>query len=261
MRFSKRVVAVAASVAAILGSGGAALAASGGSPAASKAATSTVISGCVDTLNSRVLVGVYTDPSNFPGCQAGQFATTWNSQGPAGLQGPAGPKGATGPQGPAGPAGQNSGSLPDSNVWQLPAPTALSAIGGPIQANGTALGTLTLPAGRYLISANAMFTRTAPDTDTTAASDTYPLITLWQGTTWASDFSNTVGTFSGGRMSQDTHIDTTASGSAVVVITPAEVSAGTNVLHFVGFAYDEDRGSEGAVQVDSASVAALQVGE
>lgn len=56
-------------------------------------------------------------------------------------------------------------------------------------------------------------------------------------------------------MSRNVYIDDTASGSTIVTIP-----AGGDTLHVVGFAYDEDRGSTGAVQVDTASLSAVRVG-
>jgi hypothetical protein len=131
----------------------------------------------------------------------------------------------------------------------------LAHIGGPIRANGTELGTISLRPGTYLISANAMFERTVADTDPTIASDTYPEITLWDGTVWAPDFSNTVGAWLGGPMSRNVFINTTASGSAVLKVTSA------TTLHVVAFAYDENRGSEGSLEVNTASVSVVQVGK
>ncbi len=130
----------------------------------------------------------------------------------------------------------------------------LTHVGGSIQANGTTLGTITLPTpGTYLVDANAMFNRATAAA--TADPDTYPLITIWQGATWNTDFSNTVGTWSGGRMSRNIYIDTTASGSTVVTVT-----AGGTTLHVVGFAYDEDRSATGSVNVETASVSVVRVG-
>lgn len=161
--------------------------------------------------------------------------------------------------GAACPSGWYQTSWSDTNgsldtTWTLPALTPLAHIGGPIQANGTTLGTITLAtAGTYLVDANAMFNRGAAAA--TADPDTYPVITVWQGTAWSPDFSNTVGTWSGGRMSRDVHIDTTASGSAVV-----KVPAGGTTLHVVGFAYNEDRSSTGSVNAENASVSVVRVG-
>lgn len=145
-----------------------------------------------------------------------------------------------------------NGSL--SSTWKLGALTPLAHVGGPIRTNGTELGTITVSAGTYLIDANAMFNRGAAAA--TADPDTYPLVTVWQGDTWASDFSNTIGTWSGGRMSRATFIDTTASGTTVLTV-PAGT---TTTLHVVAFAYNEDRSSTGTVNAESASVAVQRVG-
>jgi hypothetical protein len=56
-------------------------------------------------------------------------------------------------------------------------------------------------------------------------------------------------------MSRNVYIDTTASGSTIV-----KVPAGGTTLHVVGFAYDEDRGSAGSVNVENASVSVVRVG-
>jgi hypothetical protein len=189
------------------------------------------IHGCVNPHNNRTLDNVYTLPNRGTTCPNGEFQVYWPAQAAA-------------------PGKDVNGSL--AGTWSLAASTPLAAIGGPIRANGTNLGTLTLPAGKYLINANAMFTRTTAEA---AGPDTFPEITIWQGTTWAADFSNTDGTWLGGMMSRDIHIDDTASGSVVVTIP-----SGGDTLHVVGFAYNEDRSSTGAVHVDSASVTAIQVG-
>jgi hypothetical protein len=189
------------------------------------------VHGCVNLHNNRTLDHVYTLPDRGTSCPAGEFLVYW-------------------PAKPSASAPDTNGSLAGS--WTLANPTARTSIGGPIQANGTDLGTLTLPAGKYLINANAMFTRTAAEPD---GPDTFPELTVWQGTTWAPDFSNTVGTWLGGMMSRNIYIDDTASGSTIVTIP-----AGGDTLHVVGFAYDEDRSSTGAVQVDTASLSAVRVG-
>jgi hypothetical protein len=250
-----RVVIVGVATAGMLAAGAGAFSlASSASPSQPAAASSShTVKACV-RYGSNTMVYDWNGAS----CPRGYYQTSWSysgPQGPAGEPGPAGQpgaKGETGPQGPPGPPASDVNGKLDTN-WTLPSATPLAAIGGGIQSRGTPLGAITISTpGKYLIDANAMFNRITPAA--TTDSDTYPLITIWQGTTWASDFSNTVGTWSAGRMSRNIYIDSTASGSAVVTVT------GPDTLHVVGFAYDEDRGSSGSVNVSHASVSVVRVG-
>jgi hypothetical protein len=110
--------------------------------------------------------------------------------------------------------------------------------------------------GVYQLFINSSFTRTAAAS--ASDSDTYPVMTAWRqdasNPTWNADFSNTVITINGGRMSRGKTIDQTVNGSALITI-----HATTDVIHFVAFAYDEDAGSSGAVQVDSGSYSIVQL--
>jgi hypothetical protein len=250
-----RVAIVGAATVGMLAAGAGAFSlASSASPSQSASATGSTLKACV-RYGSNTMVYDW----NGARCPSGSYQTSWSQTGPQGPAGDRGPKGEPGPKGEVGPAGPPGPAASDVNGslatnWTLPAALPLTHVGGPIQANGTALGTITLPtAGTYLVDANAMFNRGAAAATTDP--DTYPLITIWQGTNWASDFSNTVGTWSGGRMSRNIYIDTTASGSTVVKVT-----AGGTTLHVVGFAYDEDRSSTGSVNVETASVSVVRVG-
>jgi hypothetical protein len=251
-----RVVIIGAATAGMLAAGAGAFSlASSASPSQPAAASGSMLKACM-----RYGTNTMVYDWNGAKCPSGYYQTSWNQVGPQGPAGEPGPKGDRGPKGDTGPAGPPGPPASDVNGtlstnWTLTTSTPLAHIGGPIQSNGTALGSSIdiTTAGTYLVDANAMFNRGAPAA--TADPDTYPVITIWQGTTWSPDFSNTVGTWSGGRMSRNVYIDTTASGSAIV-----KVPAGGTTLHVVGFAYDEDRGSAGSVNVENASVSVVRVG-
>ncbi|HEY4461732.1 MAG TPA: collagen-like protein [Streptosporangiaceae bacterium] len=251
-----RVVIVGVATAGMLAAGAGAFSlASSASPSQPAAASSShTVKACV-RYGSNTMVYDWNGAS----CPRGYYQTSWSysgPQGPAGEPGPAGQpgaKGETGQQGPPGPPASDVNGKLDTN-WTLTTLTPLTHIGGPIRTNGTPLGapiTLSTP-GTYLVDANAMFNRGAAAGATDP--DTYPLITIWQGATWTS-FAQTIGTWSGGRMSRNVFIDTTASGSAVVT-----VPAGGMTLNVVGFAYNEDRSSTGSVNVENASVSIVRVG-
>lgn len=72
-------------------------------------------------------------------CATGQRKISWNNLGPAGPTGPQGPQGATGPQGPQGPPGVTSGYE--------------SSRGDNVEVNGSAVGSLSLPAGTFIVNA------------------------------------------------------------------------------------------------------------
>jgi hypothetical protein len=90
-------------------------------------------------------------------CAANERKVTWNqagSQGPAGAAGPAGPAGGAGSTGATGATGA-AGSAASAS---LPAGFYSGTVGGPstaLTSNGTAVGSLNLPAGKYLVFASA----------------------------------------------------------------------------------------------------------
>ncbi|MDP9226975.1 MAG: collagen-like protein [Actinomycetota bacterium] len=107
-------------------------------------------------------------------CLSHETAIDWNQSGPAGAtgsqgpagetgaQGPAGPTGATGPQGPAGPAGADGapGAAGVSAGWvvrnQGQVRVVDSFADGFVQ--WTELARVVVPAGSYVLTANALFT-------------------------------------------------------------------------------------------------------
>ena len=85
-------------------------------------------------------------------------------QGPAGATGPAGPAGAQGPAGPAGPAGSNGSNGSNGlngvglgGTFATTTAVVIPNIGGSFGSRALQLGTITLPAGTYLLSGYAFF--------------------------------------------------------------------------------------------------------
>lgn len=97
-------------------------------------------------------------------------AGTAGAEGVRGLEGPAGPQGiqgapgtpgAPGPQGvpgPQGPAGDPASDVAGTVASYLTTdPAVISLIGGTFATRATQIGTLTLPAGSYVLTGNAFF--------------------------------------------------------------------------------------------------------
>lgn len=97
-----------------------------------------------------------------------EYATQWNIQGPEGPQGPAGPQGSQGPAGPIGPAGPAGPVGPEGAEGpQGPAGTvqAFSDTGNSSLKNDTptTIASVTVPAGTYVIQAEAKVDNLAND--------------------------------------------------------------------------------------------------
>lgn len=131
MKFSRRIIAVAA--------GGIVLAASAGTALAASAPKT--LTACA---RHNVPQHIYRGGHS---CPPGQARFTWNSRGPKGS------KGDRGPSGVVSTAVHDLGSV------------ASVATGGSFVTNSTEVGTISLKAGTYLISVNAKATPTAPTGD------------------------------------------------------------------------------------------------
>jgi hypothetical protein len=260
MRLRNKVISVAAAVAAVVGTSTAALALSG-SPAASTRgaaaadATGTAaggLHGCVYTAQNRTLEHVYRGHKG-ESCPKGSFYVSL--AGPQGPAGPAGPKGKTGPRGPQGPASSN-GSL--ASTWTPTAVTLPASVnsGGSFSSGKTALGTLILQPGKYLLNVNFMATPNA-----TTTGNVFPSLYVYNGAP-LSDFSNDLFNAGSGALEDPTSteltdndpIDSYFSGSGIVTVTGS-----AETLDIYAFGYDSDQGS-GTYTLDAASISAVQVG-
>lgn len=109
-----------------------------------------VIHGCYDNQSGQLRI--YDSDTNAPkGCGSKETSLSWNQQGPQGVPGPQGPKGDTGdpgPQGAPGPQGEPGPS--DAYVHRAADPVTLSSNAE------TVVTSLDLPAGKYVISAQAL---------------------------------------------------------------------------------------------------------
>jgi len=89
-------------------------------------------------------------------CPSGTTAIKWNQKGPAGPPGPQGSQGASGPQGPQGPPGSQGPSGISQGYTYL----RTYETGPEVPPAGSfpqSLGSLSLPAGAYLVSATVDF--------------------------------------------------------------------------------------------------------
>lgn len=113
--------------------------------AAATAASPVTYYACVTTSTGAVKI-----VSSTTTCGTGQHKISWNNTGPAGPAGPPGPQGATGPQGPQGTTG------PQGPPGVIDAYAHGSGTSGPLSYSyWTTVGTLPLPAGSFLVTAQA----------------------------------------------------------------------------------------------------------
>lgn len=148
-------------------------------------------------------------------------------QGADGAPGPQGIPGAQGPQGPQGPAGDPASDVAGTVAGYLTTdPTLINQIGGTFSTRATELGTLTLPAGTYVLTGNAFFGSQVAVSGKTR-------LQLALRTVAGED----VGTCFTGATSQLANRETTCSTTRVVEF------ASTTVVRVLGFGYADDQGS------------------
>lgn len=146
------------------------------------------------------------------------------ADGAPGAPGAPGPQGPQGPQGPAGsPASDVAGTLAGSLTTD---PAPINLIGGTFSSRATQLGTLTLPAGKYIITGNAFFGSQAA-----VSGKTRLQLAL------RTEAGDDVGTCFTGATSQLANREITCSTTRVV-----EFAAQT-VVRVYGFGYADDQGS------------------
>lgn len=185
-------------------------------------------------------------------------------KGDQGLPGAAGVKGDTGPQGPQGLPGaagakgdkgdKGDPGISSLTVAELPAPKAITTIGGPINTGNTNLDTgLTLPAGRYLVNVDAAFMSSVDST--VPNTEVYPQVSLWIDKDASGTFAwQTEGDISPNAimpLAKDRHIST--NGTTVVTLTEE------TYVGLVGFGYTSTQGSErsGEINVVRAVITAV----
>jgi hypothetical protein len=262
MRWSNKVISIAVAVVAVVGTSTAALALSGNPKdsapgAAAKAATATGsggLHGCVYKAQNRTLEHVYRGDKGLS-CPKGSFYVNLAGPGPQGPAGPRGPQGPAGPRGPRGPVSSN-GSL--ASTWTPTAVTLPATVntGGSFTSGKTALGTLTLQPGKYLLNVNFMATP-----DETTGGNVFPSLYVYNGVQ-LSDFSNDLFNAGSGALEDPTPLEITGgdlidsyfSGSGIVTVTGSP-----ETLDIYAFGYDSDQGG-GQYTLDAASISAVQVG-
>lgn len=92
-------------------------------------------------------------------CKKTETRVTWNIAGPAGPEGPTGPQGPIGPEGPTGPAGPEGPTGPQESLNAYHSSLAETTFGTGWSTPD--LITLTLPAGKYLVSGKAVVQNTS----------------------------------------------------------------------------------------------------
>jgi hypothetical protein len=129
-----------------------------------------VIHGCYQASSGTLRV-IGTNPTVGGGkCAGNEIALNWNQTGPkgptgakgaTGAEGPTGPKGATGPDGPTGPTGQRgpSDAWDTRNFLTVPIPRHVD----------TVVGSLALPAGKFLVSGKTSMQDTEAGSDFSCA--------------------------------------------------------------------------------------------
>ena len=137
-----------------------------------------------------------------------------------------------------------------STVLQDPSAAAQSiATGGGFVAGATDTGTLTLPAGTYLVNFNAKAT---PNKDTGTA-QVFPQFFVYNQVKNASFAGDLFNIGAGALEPYSTNHDSYYSGSDVIT-----VPSGGWTLHVYAFGYDSDQGA-GSYALDSATITAVQL--
>lgn len=213
-----------------------------GALASAGAATSLppgTIHGCIYLSKNRTLEAVYTDPTKGTTCPKGTVQAVW----PAGAD-----------QDPA-PVPDVNGSLTENQSLPPPGDGSITT-GGSFSTHKTLVGTVSVPAGKYLVNVNFKAT---PNAATSGA--VFPQFIIYNGPQSGSDFSNNLFNIGSGSLEQfatgplpNNLIDSYFSGSGVIT-----VPAGGETLDVYAFGYDSDGGA-GSYLLDSATVSAVQVG-
>ncbi|MGE5135030.1 MAG: hypothetical protein ACM32E_19245 [Gemmatimonadota bacterium] len=195
--------------------------------------------GCVYLHSNRTLERVYTNPGSGLTCPKGTFQVVW-------------PNGAD--NDPA-PVPDVNGSLASNTALPSSGPVSV-ATGGHFSTSKTPVGTVSVPAGKYLVSVNFKAT---PNAATSGA--VFPQMMIYNGPQTGSDFSNNLFNIGNGSLEQFTSsplpsnlIDSYFSGSGVIT-----VPSGGETLNVYAFGYDSDGGA-GSYLLDGATVSVVQVG-
>ncbi len=242
MNISRRVAIFTGSAIAVaaIGGGATAYAAVASSSVAVPKPGNYVVYGC-STGSSHTLTHVFKTERGFVrsgGCPRGSIALAFNSTGPRGLRGVTGARGATGPKGAPG--------VVSTTTFDLGA-VASVATGGSFVDNATAVGTITLARGTYLLNLNAKAT---PDVSNTF--EVFPQFFVYDQTANPGFTGDLFNVGSGPLASGSTTIDSYFSGSGVITLAKA------TTLHIYAFGYDSDR-SAGTYMLDDLSVTATQI--
>lgn len=128
--------------------------------------------------------------------------------------------------------------------------TALAKIGGPFLDNATLLGSVDLPAGTWLVSTSAVFTRIA-----SGATGTRPQLALRYNATQGNPYGLSAGTLMGVEISPTMSRELTESAvEAITVTEPTQMSV-------FGFGYNDDQSAAGGGQITArARITLLRVG-
>lgn len=234
-RLSAATIVVAATAAALVG---------GGTAYAVQAATSSITPKPLYACESsgHVTVTLLSTPS--AKCPSGTTSIMVGAQGPAGPQGVAGspgPRGSTGAQGPSGVQALTTNDLGGK-------PSIVT--GGSFVSNSTEVGTVSLPAGTYLVSINAKAT---PPASGTSAVDVFPQFFVYDQVK-NSGFTGDLFNIGSGALESgaNANIDSYFSGSSTVTLSQA------TTLHIYAFGYDSDRGT-GSYILDDLTVTTTQL--
>ncbi|HEY2552139.1 MAG TPA: hypothetical protein VGI64_16350 [Streptosporangiaceae bacterium] len=255
-RWQLKAIAGGVGVAAVL-AGGVALAASAqpsaGTAAGGAARTATTsgqtIHACVYTKQNRTIEKAFT--ASTPACPTGTFALSINAQGPAGPQGKQGAQGNQGPAGPQGPQGPAGPSGVTGTVTKEFSNAVSVGTGGPFVANSTDVGTVTLKAGTYQISATA---KVAPNA--TTSGDVFPQFFIYNQAANAA-FDGDLYNFGSGALtpfvpSVNSQHDAYYTGSTLLTLNAQ------TTLHLIAFGYDSDTGA-GSYSLEDLQFSAVQL--
>jgi hypothetical protein len=234
MRKHIGIIAAAGAAVALAASGGAYAFAADAAPAAVSIPAGT-LHGCVSG-STRVMEHVYESNKSWTVCPSGSFLVYW---------GVTGPKGAPGP----------SGVVSTTRKQLVTASTPAINTGGSFTARKTFVGTVTLAAGTWQVSAD--FTAT-PDANTVG--DVFPQLFVYDGAVNA-DFTNDLFNVGSGALEDPTPTivsDGDTVNSYFSASDEITVPAGGETLDVYAFGYDSDTG-EGTYAPNSAVITATQL--